>query len=113
MTFWNTPYSMKGRPASVFLQQQNAWSLCEVRIFLDNHGILDALDNFPRSQPVLGQLIVSVFRNPDIADAYQGPNSIEKVTQSQPSISALVIFTASCMLHSRERILGKGNHSQC
>jgi hypothetical protein len=79
---------------SILLQQEDAWSLWIVQVFLDNHCVLKATERLSYGQPVLGQLIVSVLRYPNIASVYQSTHSREELAQSSSSISANMIFKA-------------------
>jgi hypothetical protein len=85
---------MNGCARSILLQEEDAWSLWIVQVFLDNHRVLKATEHLSCGQPVLGQLIVSVFRYSNIASAYQSTHSLDELAQSSSSTSANMIFKA-------------------
>jgi hypothetical protein len=85
---------MDGGARSIFLQEENTWPLRKVWIFLDNYRVRNATQHLSCGQPVLGQLIVSVFRYPNIASMYQCTDFLREIAQAAFSISASIIFKA-------------------
>ncbi|MDY6906398.1 MAG: hypothetical protein SWH61_17130 [Thermodesulfobacteriota bacterium] len=57
---------MNWQSRSILLEKEDTWSLRVFRIFIDNKSLLDTTKHFPRRDSVIGQLIMSVFRDQDI-----------------------------------------------
>lgn len=63
-------------------------------VFLDDYRLGNATEHLSYAQPILGQLIVPVFRYPNIAGTYQSAHSLDELAQPPSSISANMIFRA-------------------
>jgi len=80
--------------ASILLQEQYAWSLWIVWVFLDHHRIRNAFQHFSRGQPILAQFIISVFRYPNLASLYQCAHLLKELAQTLFSKSVHVPLRA-------------------
>ena len=64
------------------LEQQNARSFGKVRVVLYQFRSFYTFDKFPRKQSVGGQLVVSVFRNSEVALGDQRPDAVKRLARS-------------------------------
>lgn len=72
---------MNRRAHTILLQNQNAWSFGKVRVFLNDHGILDSAYDFVRSHGILDHLVEPMLGYPNIAGADQYADRFEELAQ--------------------------------
>ena len=86
---------MNGPSRCIDLEYQNALALSVVRVILDYLRGRNSRNNFPRHQSIRRKLVVSVLRDPHVADRNQLPDSVKCLTHAS---KVFVIIPAKILL---------------